>query len=67
MAENDRLLTRREVTARTGLPTSTIYRMMRNGAFPEPYRLGAKSVRWSSLEVEGWISNLQKSHGDRAA
>ena len=61
----DRLLTRAEVERRTGLARSSIYRMMRAGQFPEPYRVGPKSVRWRESEIALWINSLQKSHGDR--
>ena len=63
----DRLLSRRAVELRAGLSRSTLYRMMRVGAFPEPFRIGPGAVRWSSAEVERWIAALPRSHGDRAA
>ena len=50
----DRLLTRAEVERRTGLGRTAIYRMMRAGEFPEPYRVGRTAVRWSELEIEAW-------------
>ena len=61
----DRLLTRAEVERRTGLGRTAIYRMMRAGEFPEPYRVGRSAVRWSELEVEAWASALPRSHGER--
>lgn len=61
----DRLLTRAEVERRTGLGRTAIYRMMRAGEFPEPYRVGRSAVRWSELEIEAWVAALPRSHGDR--
>ena len=64
MLVSDRLLTRAEVEARTGLGRSALYRAMREGRFPEPLRVGPKSVRWLLSEVEQWIAGLPRSHGD---
>lgn len=60
----DRLLTRASVEELTGLGRSTLYRAMREGRFPEPLRVGPKSVRWRASEVERWIDSLDRSHGD---
>ena len=60
----DRLVTRAEVERRVGLGRSALYRAMREGRFPEPLRVGPKSVRWLLSEVEKWIVDLPRSHGD---
>ena len=60
----DRLVTRAEVERRVGLGRSALYRAMREGRFPEPLRVGPKSVRWLLSEVEQWITGLPRSHGD---
>ncbi len=69
MAENnrdlaDRLLTRAEVERRTGLARTSVYRLMREGAFPEPLRVGRTAVRWPASEIEAWISSRPRAHGD---
>ena len=64
MSTDDRLLTRAEVERRCGLGRSALYRAMREGRFPEPLRIGPKSVRWLLSEVEQWIAGLPRSHGD---
>jgi prophage regulatory protein len=61
---DDRLLTRAQVQARTGLARSSLYRAMREGRFPAPLRVGPSSVRWPASEVEAWIASLPRSHGD---
>lgn len=43
-----------ELTHRTGLGRSTIYRMIRNGTFPKSVHLGARSVAWLATEVDEW-------------
>ena len=60
----DRLVTRAEVERRVGLGRSALYRAMREGRFPEPLRVGPKSVRWLLSKVENWIACLPRSHGD---
>ena len=67
MSTDDRLLTRSEVERRVGLGRSHLYRAMREGRFPEPLRVGPKSVRWPLSEVEQWIAGLPRSHGDSKA
>lgn len=57
--EPDRLLRLREVTALVGLGSSTIYRKLAAGEFPQPVRLGPSSVRWRESEVQRWIDSLQ--------
>ncbi len=61
---SDTLLTRIQVSARTGLARSSIYRLMRDGGFPAPLRVGPSSVRWPASEIEAWIASLPRSHGD---
>ena len=60
----NRLLTRAAVERRTGLGRTAIYRAMRVGEFPEPFRVGRTSVRWSEREIEAWVASLPRSHGD---
>ena len=61
---SEQLLPRGEVERRTGLSRSSLYREMRRGSFPEPFRVGPKAVRWRLSEVEQWIDGLQRSHAD---
>lgn len=60
----DRLLMKSEVEARTGLSTSSIYRGMRAGTFPEPFRVGVRAVRWRQSEIEQWLASLPRASGD---
>ena len=50
-----RLLRRKEVSARTGLGRSSIYDKMQKGSFPQPVRLGERSVAWIESEINAWI------------
>ena len=44
--QHPRLLRRPEVKARTGIPCSTLYRLMANGQFPRPMKIGMHG-RWT--------------------
>ena len=48
------LLRLRKVLEVTGLGRSTLYRMMSEGTFPSPVRLGRRAVAWKSAPVEEW-------------
>ena len=61
--EVDRLLRREEVEVRCAITTSTLYRMMRAGDFPEPIRIGSRAVRWLRNEVNDWLDS--RPRGDR--
>lgn len=61
---SDQWITRAEVEHRTGLNGNVIYRKMRAGDFPEPFKVGSRSVRWSAREIEAWKKSRPRSHGD---
>ena len=53
----DRLLRRREVEQITGMGHSSIYRLMQDGSFPRPVRVGPAAVRWRSSDITGWLES----------
>jgi prophage regulatory protein len=56
MAEE--LLTRAEVTRRTGFSRSAIYARIQAGTFPRPRReRGTGTVRWLGSEVDAWVGS----------
>jgi prophage regulatory protein len=57
---DDRLLRRREVEAMVGFGRSMIYEKMASGAFPQPLKIGPKSVRWREQDIRAWIDRLPK-------
>ena len=63
----DRLLTRADVEHRVGLKRSAIYRLMREGQFPVPLKIGPRAVRWPSSEIEEWLASLPRATGDLPA
>jgi prophage regulatory protein len=54
----DRLLRLKEVTARTGMGKSTIYRKIGQGLFPAPVSVGGQSVRWRESDIDRWMQAL---------
>ena len=60
----DRLLRRREVEKITGLGRSSIYRLMQEGDFPRPVKVGPSAVRWRESEVNAWVESRPVAVGD---
>ena len=52
-----RLLKVAEVTARTGLSRSTIWRLERTNPFPRRRELSAARVAWPSTDIDSWIAS----------
>ncbi|UWQ07920.1 helix-turn-helix transcriptional regulator [Aliiroseovarius crassostreae] len=53
-----KLLRRPEVEALTGLSRTSIYRMMDEGEFPRPVRVGKRAVAWREADLTEWLSGL---------
>ena len=53
---SDSLLRRKAVETETGLSRSSIYRMMDEGEFPRPIRIGKRAVAWRASSIERWKS-----------
>lgn len=60
--ENQRLIRRKEVQAKTGLGASSIYAMMKQGKFPKAITLSERRVAWIESDVDSWISERIASH-----
>lgn len=50
-----RFLRRPEVQKITGLPTSSLYNLMKLGRFPRGIRIGPRTVAWLDDEVKAWL------------
>jgi prophage regulatory protein len=59
--QRDRYLRRTEVEKLTGLSRSSIYRHISNGAFPRPFALTRRSVRWRESELIGWMGQHERT------
>ncbi len=51
-----KVLRRREVQLRTGLPCSSLYALIAQGAFPQSIPLSVNRVGWLEHEVDNWIA-----------
>ncbi|MGR3782967.1 MAG: helix-turn-helix transcriptional regulator [Albimonas sp.] len=54
---SDRILRRPEVERAIGLSASTLYKMMEDGLFPRPLRIGRRAVGWPESVVRNWIES----------
>lgn len=50
------------VTSTTTLSEPTIYRLMKQGLFPKPIKIGHRAVAWKSTEVEAFINTRERSN-----
>lgn len=54
----DRFLKLKEVITIAGIGKTMIYRLIREGAFPKPYKPGGESSRWDAAEVRAWRAKV---------
>jgi prophage regulatory protein len=47
-----------QVSALTGLSRSSIYRLEKEGSFPQRKQLGKRMTGWVDDEVQHWLENL---------
>ena len=59
-----KLLTRREVEETVRLGRSAIYKLMREGRFPVPIVVGARSVRWRASEIDEYLETRPRASGE---
>ena len=53
----NRILRRRDEEEITGLSRATIYRHVRAGTFPAPFKLTERLVGWLATDVEDWLAS----------
>lgn len=53
----DRLVRLPEVKGMTSCGKSTIYKMIAEGSFPKPVRLGTRTVAWPETAVLQWVQD----------
>ncbi|HVJ38191.1 MAG TPA: AlpA family transcriptional regulator [Stenotrophomonas sp.] len=54
--DGPRLLGMKELRSRVSISSATIYRLIKDGKFPPPKRLGSRSA-WLESEVDAWITS----------
>lgn len=55
-----KILRGREVTERTGLSRTSLWRREKQHAFPHRVALGPNSVGWFEDEIDAWIEEQRK-------
>ncbi len=60
-----RLMSLKEVTARTTLSKSSVYELMKEDRFPKQVRLGNRSVAWVESEVDAFIESAISNRGSK--
>ncbi len=53
----DSLMRRREVEEVLGISRSSIYRLMQEGKFPRPLKIGPAAVRWRASDIMVWLES----------
>lgn len=56
-APRDRLLRSQEVSTRTGLSRTTLWRLERAGEFPKRVRRVGRTIAWRESDVSAWIAS----------
>jgi len=49
-----------EVEKKTGYKRCYIYRLIRQGRFPDRIRIGIRAVGWESSTIDKWIDECQR-------
>ena len=52
---------RPDVESLTGLSRASIYRLMDDGEFPRPVRVGKRAVAWREADLELWANKLTET------
>ncbi|HEM6845091.1 TPA: AlpA family transcriptional regulator [Providencia rettgeri] len=64
---NDQFIDMKFITALTGLTDKWFYKLIQEGEFPKPIKLG-RSSRWLKSEVEQWLqARIDESRGGNSA
>ena len=57
-------LRRREIEKITGISRSAIYRLMPDGEFPRPVKVGPAAVRCRESDITAWVESRPVTGGD---
>ncbi|ELS7774483.1 AlpA family transcriptional regulator [Escherichia coli] len=67
MANNNSLLRLSDVMRRTGYGRAWIYRLIAQGRFPKPVKVGSRSIAFVESEIDEWINQrIAESRGTAA-
>ena len=54
----DRMLRIADVLEVVGIGRSTLYKMVADGRFPRPVRVGLRASRWRQSDIQQWMDSL---------
>ncbi len=60
MPMDERFLRIRDVAVKVGLSQQHIYKLVSEGRFPKPIKLGTNAVRWLERDIDRWIREKVK-------
>lgn len=52
------LLRVKDVERELGISRTTIWRLVKAGAFPRPLRITSKAIAWRRFDIEAWQEQL---------
>lgn len=64
MDQSFNLLRRRDVSQKLKISKTQIYRLIRKGEFPPPFKLSERVSVWDEGEIDAWLA--EKSDGGAA-
>ena len=56
-----KLLRKPVVLQRCGISSSTLHRLIQEGAFPRPIQIANRAVAWVEHEIEEWIASRMRN------
>lgn len=63
--EEVKLLRAADVSRKTRLPRTSIYRLMCVAGFPQPIRVTERTVAWFEHEVDEWLDERRKEREEK--
>lgn len=51
-----RLLRLPQVREKTGISTTQVYRLVKRGKFPAPFKLSERVTVWNEAEIDAWLA-----------
>jgi predicted DNA-binding transcriptional regulator AlpA len=57
--ESKKLMTKAETCEYINVSDSTLFRLRRDSMFPEPYQLGARTIRWKRKDIDDYLESIK--------
>ena len=64
---NQSLIRLPEVLKRTGFGKAWIYRLIKDGKFPAPVKIGTRAVAFVESEIDAWIQSVIETSRNKVA